>query len=126
MSLRHGFTASVAVLLSACAVSSDGAEQRAAVIVSPDAASRESLRQAVASLLGKPVTLADDALTQDSSLTIDRSAARDPSGRKIEVRETAMPDTFQLVRRGSACVLIHDGTKREAELSGVKCEATAR
>ena len=111
----------IALSLSSCAATSAGAEQRDAVIVTPTAASRASLQQAVSKLVGQPVTLADDALTRASSLTIERTVARDPSGRRIEARETAMPQSVRLVRRGDACVLIHDASRAEVVLNDVAC-----
>ena len=122
MNCRTSASALIALLLSACATS-NGAEQHSAVIVTPDAAARAALQQAVAKLVGRPVTLADDALTRQSTLTIERAAAHDPSGRRIEARETSMPQSLTLVQRGSACVLIHDSTKQEVSLDGVNCKA---
>ena len=125
MKARTSASALIALLLSACATS-NGAEQHAAVIDAPNAASRAALQQAVAKLVGHPVALADDALTRESSLTIERAAARDPSGRRIDARETSMPESVTLVQRGSACILIHDKTKEEVTLSGVTCTAQQR
>jgi len=117
-----GASVAIALSLSSCAATSEGAEQRDAVIVTPNAASRAALQQAVAKLVGQPVTLADDALTRASSLTIERTAARDPSGRRIEARETAMPQSVRLVKRGSSCVLIHDASGAEVVLNDVACQ----
>ena len=126
MILRLGMSLSasvaIALSLSSCAATSEGVEQRDAVIVTPNAASRASLQQAVAKLVGQPVTLADDALTRASSLTIERTAARDPSGRRIETRETAMPQSVRLVKRGSSCVLIHDASSADVVLNNVACQ----
>jgi hypothetical protein len=125
--LREGLAGFIALALCACAHPTQGAtegtEHAAAVIVSADASSRSALQQAIVSMLGKPVTLADDALTRDSMLTIERTVARDPSGRRIESRDAALPDVFRLIQRGTQCVLIHEATHRESVLRGVKCRA---
>ena len=123
MMLRAGLGVLAAFSLSACAAPPESIEHPAAVIVAPNAASRATLQQAVSKLVGRPVTLADDALTRESTLTIERTGARDPSGRRIEVRETTMPESLRLVQRGAACVLIHDATKQEIMLNGVSCKA---
>jgi hypothetical protein len=113
-------SALLAALLSGCATS-NGAEQQAALLAAPDAASRAAIQQAAAKLVGHPVALADDAFTRESMITIERSAARDPSGRRIEARETSMPTSLRLVQRGTACILVQDETNKEVALDGVKC-----
>jgi hypothetical protein len=107
-------------LLCACAAT-EGTEDQAAVIVSPNAVSRAALQQAVSSMLGKSVLLSDDALTKESTLIIERAAARDPSGRKIEARGAPEPDVLRLVKRDGACVLIHESSKNVTVLQGVTC-----
>lgn len=110
--------------LSACAMSS--AETTPAVIASPDAASRATLRQAVATLIDRPVMLADDALTRESTLILERTVARDPSGKRIEAAERTGPEVLRLVIRGDECLLVHERTQQTAALPGVKCVAPSR
>jgi hypothetical protein len=121
--LREGLAGFIALVLCACGTTQGTEHATPAVIVSADAISRSALQQAIVSMLGKPVTLADDALTHESVLTIERTAARDPSGRRIESRDTALPDTFRLIQRATQCILVHEATHKESVLRGVKCRA---
>lgn len=109
------------LMISACAVSS--ADSTPAVISSPNAASRATLQRSVASFLSRPVMLADDALTQESTLIVERTVARDPSGNRIEAAERTGPETFKLVKRGAECLLVHERTQKTAALPGVSCVA---
>lgn len=93
-----------------------------AVIVAPTDASRAALTAAVrAALDGAPVTLADDALTRSSTLTVERAPLRDPAGLPVGGRELGSPERFHLVKRGSACVLVHERTGRERSLEATTC-----
>ena len=123
MNARLTVTTLVSIALAACATPSRAVDQPA-VVVSPSDASRASLQQAVSTALTRPVTLADDAFTRDSTLVIERAATEDPTGRRIEARERGMPQKFHLVKRGEMCVLIHDDSGRESQLSHVICSAT--
>jgi hypothetical protein len=107
--------------LSACALSS--AATTPAVIAAPDAASRATLQQTVAALLGRPVMLAEDALVHATTLVVERTVARDPSGNRIEATERTGPETFRLVKRGDECLLVRDSTQTTATLPAVKCVA---
>lgn len=106
---------------------SPGTRDVPAVIVEPDDASRAALASAVsAALQGAPVTLADDALTRSSTLVVERAQVRDPAGVPISGRELAPPERFQLVKRGGACVLQHEGTGRAVVLEATRCTASGR
>jgi hypothetical protein len=111
----------IMLTLSACALSA--AESTPALLVSPDAVSRATLQRTVATLLGRPVTLADDALTRESTLIVERTIARDSSGNRIDAAERAGPETLRLVKRGEECRLVHERTQKTATLAGVKCVA---
>lgn len=114
--------ASVATLLSACA-SSQAQPDAPAVITQPSAASRAELLAAVTSVLKVAnVTLADDALTKTSTLTIERTRLRDSSGRQLNGRDLGRPEVFQLVKNDARCVLIHKGSGRRVELAKTACE----
>jgi hypothetical protein len=112
----------MSIVLCACALPSAGTEDAAAVIEAPTAATRAELQRSVNSLLGKNVMLGDDALTQSSVLVIDRTVARDPTGRRIEARDTQPPDRLRLVKRGADCVLINESTQQEVVLRNVTCK----
>ncbi|HVF15853.1 MAG TPA: hypothetical protein VNA21_03050 [Steroidobacteraceae bacterium] len=112
----------ISIALCACALPSAGTEDAAAFVAAPSAATRAELQRSVNALLGKNVMLADDALTQSSVLVIERSAVRDPTGRRVEARETQMPDRLRLIKRGADCVLINESTQQEAILRNVACK----
>src|SRR5690349_4416463 len=98
-----------AVLLAACA-SSSAAVDKPAVIDKPDAKSRLALQNAICKALGVSyVVLAEDALTRDNTLTIEPARIRDFEGRRLQGRETRMPESFHLVRgkKKDECVLIY-------------------
>ncbi|ABS27177.1 conserved hypothetical protein [Anaeromyxobacter sp. Fw109-5] len=98
-----------------------------AVIVEPTDASRAALAAAVsAALHGMQVMLADDALTRSSTLVVERARLRDASGLPVAGRELTPPERFHLVKRGGACVLLHEPTGRAAVLESTRCAASAR
>jgi len=100
------------------------APEQPAVLVAPDAQTRAELLQAVrSSLNGAPVTLADDALTKESALIIERTPPRDATGRLLDGRGTGRPEHFHLVGSGSSCTLVHDGTGRRIVLANATCKA---
>lgn len=116
------FVASFAALLSACA-SSQAQPDAPAVITQPSAASRAELLAAVSSALNVAnVTLADDALTKTSTLTIERTRLRDASGRQLSGRDLDKPQLFQLVKNDTHCVLIHEGSSKRIALPKTTCE----
>ena len=107
--------------LSACALSA--ADTTPAVIAAPNAASRATLQQTVSALFGQRVMLAEDALVHASTVVVERTLARDPSGNRIDAAERTGPETFRLVKRGEECLLVQDRTQKSATLPGVKCVA---
>jgi len=76
-----------------------------------------------AALNGVPVTLADDALTKESTVVIERAPGRDPSGLPAQGREMGAPERFRLVKSGDDCVLIHEGSGRRFTLRDTSCSA---
>lgn len=93
-----------------------------AVVTSPTPESRAELARVVGRALhGAMVTIADDALTRDSALIIERGWARDARGVPLNGRETGRPEHFRLVRNGSRCVLVHERTGKRFTLSSVTC-----
>ena len=93
-----------------------------AVIVAPTAQSRDELQQAVSNTLnGASVTLADDALTRDSTLIIERNQARDANGVPLSGRELGRPEKFQLVKSGKDCILIHEASGKRWTLKHTTC-----
>jgi hypothetical protein len=108
------------VVVGGCALSRENSDVDALIVNQTDA-SRTELASTVNAALGKQVTLAVDALTHTSTLTIERTPMRDASGRRIEVREREGPELFRLIKRGTQCVLMHERTSREFVLHSATC-----
>jgi hypothetical protein len=93
-----------------------------AVIVDPTARSRAALARAVSAALGgAPVTLADDALTQESTLLVERARLRDPAGLPANGRRPGGPERFRLVKSGPECVLVHERDGSRFALEETAC-----
>ena len=122
MSIRHILAASVALTALGCQTLADGYDKPAR-IVNPDDASRAALRETVNRAFGVDVTLADNALTDSSVLTIERSPRPtmenpNPLGRNME-----MPFQLRLVINGTDCVLIDQRDRTRYVLASTSCEA---
>jgi hypothetical protein len=93
-----------------------------AVLTHPDERSRAELARVVKRALGgAAATLADDALTADGTLVIQRATHRDAQGRPLDGRELGRPERFRLVRAGARCVLVHERTGRRWRLASATC-----
>lgn len=120
MNHRFAMFTSACVL---CACTSMAQPDTPAVIVDADAASHADLVSVVSSALNvADLTLADDALTRESTLLIERKPAHDPTGRRLNGRELDRPEQFLLVRTTTGCVLIHQNTGLRHPLPKVKCK----
>ena len=94
------------------------------MIADPSAESRLELARVIHEAVGDvPVTLADDALTGGNLLTLEHALRQDPLGRTLNGREVTRPETFELFKRGSRCVLIQAKTRREWTLRHAHCVA---
>ena len=99
-------------LLWACA-SSFAQPDVPALIDKPTSESRAELARAVSSALnGAPVRLADDALTRDSLLIIEKPH----TGRDLD-----KPEHFRLVKAGTQCTLVHERTGTRTTLASTTC-----
>ena len=93
-----------------------------ALLTNPTAQSRAELVRVVSSALnGAPLTLADDALTRDSALIIERARPRDAEGMPLTGRDMGRPEHFRLVKNGSRCVLVQERTGRRWTLASATC-----
>lgn len=93
-----------------------------AVIVDPDEQTRSELLAAVSGALnGRPVTLASDALTSSSLLTVERKSHENLEGRPATGRMLESPEQFRLVKSKSHCILIHLGSGKRMPLEHGKC-----
>ena len=108
--------------LSPAACSTLSAQEQPAVIAAHTAQSRAELaRAASAAFNGQPVTLADDALTRESVLTIERATPPGAQGRAATGRTLEMPARLRLVLRGGRCLLVRETDGREWELREARC-----
>jgi hypothetical protein len=97
-----------------------------ALITAPSAASRAELQRIVTeSANGAPVTLADDALTRESTLIVERREPRDAQGRPFSGRLLDTPQRFQLVLRDGRCVLIRESDGQSWPLTESRCVPAA-
>ena len=121
--MRRASTAVCLVVLAAAACRTVSAGQdRPAVLADPVSQGRAEVAQAAsAALNGVPVTLADDALTRESTLVLERARHRDPSGLLVEGRERGMPEKFRLVKNGPTCVLVHERSGKRIALHETAC-----
>ncbi len=92
-------------------------------IVAPDEASQAALQQAVNRALGTEVTLAPDALTATSLLTIERRVPRSIDGQDAYGRNLEAPLQFRLVRNGADCVLVDLRDDTRHPLADTDCVA---
>jgi hypothetical protein len=98
------------------------AQEQPAVIAAPTAESRAELARVVsAAFNGQPVTLADDALTRESVLTLERRTPPGEQGRAATGRTLEAPQRLNLVLRGTRCVLVRAADGREWELNEAQC-----
>ncbi|MDZ7769433.1 MAG: hypothetical protein U5K38_10335 [Woeseiaceae bacterium] len=123
IAVRRCRSLAVLVLVAACN-SAPVQPDIPAVIVEPDDASRAELRQVVSTALnGADVTLADDALTLESSLSVEHPQHRGIEQQPLRGRDLGRPETFHLVLDGSQCVLVHDNTGLRWLLLDTRCRA---
>ncbi len=101
------------------------AHETDAVVVAPDAAGRAELRRVVSQAVGgRPVTLADDALTRDSQLILERTPRQGPEGVRVPGRDVEEPERFRLVLNSDGqCMLVHLNTGNRHPLRDVRCRA---
>ena len=67
------------------------------------------------------MTLADDALTGSSLLTIERQPHRDPQGRPLSGRDLGRPHQFRLIQSDSRCFLVREPDGERWELTHASC-----
>ncbi len=86
-------------------------------------ASRAALQKTVNEILNVEVTLADDALTDSSVLTIELTPPRTMLNPVPEGRILTMPLQFHLVIRQSDCILIDSRDRSRYVLNNTSCAA---
>lgn len=91
-------------------------------IIDVDDASRSALQQAVNTAIGTNVTLADNALTDTSLLTLENRPPRSIANLNPQGHIMKMPLQFRLVKNGNDCILIDQRDRSRQVLSGTRCE----
>lgn len=92
-------------------------------IVNATEASRDALRETVNQVLHTEVTLADDALTNSSVLTIEHTPPGTMQNPTPDGRILDMPIQFRLVINQSSCILIDQRDRSRHTLKDTECVA---
>jgi hypothetical protein len=93
-----------------------------AVVVEPDQSSRDALEFTLSEIFGgQQVTLADDALTQTSILTLEHSPGKQLDSQPALGRVVTKPLQFQLVKSGDECFLVDLRDARRYMLADTSC-----
>ena len=112
----------VPALLTPVACGTLGAQEQPALIAAHTEQSHAELARVVsAAFNGQPVTLADDALTRERVLTVERRTPPGPQGRAATGRTLEAPERLNLVLRGTRCFLVREADGREWELNEARC-----
>lgn len=114
---------SAVLLLGACA-SPPAQPDVPALLTNAGPATRAELERVVSTALdGAPVTIADDALSAESVLIIERQASRSIDRPPEPGRDLGRPERFELVVDGSKCFLVHERTGMRWLLAEAECRA---
>ncbi len=116
-----GVALSGALLLSGCRPRAAARDLPAVITHKAPEGHAELVRVLSRALNDASVTIADDALTRDSELIIERRLRRDAQGRPLDGRETARPERFRLVKNGPDCVLLNERTGERWRLTASTC-----
>ena len=85
-------------------------------------ASTEEIEQTISTAMnGVPVTVADDALTTESTLLIERSTQRALGRPQVPGRSLERPQQFQLIVDARQCFLVHRETGLRWLLAETEC-----
>ncbi len=122
MKVRNLIAVSLALTALGCQTSGSYFDKPAR-IVNPDDASRAALQDVVNTAFGTNVTLADNALTDSSLLTIERNPRPtmgnpNPLGRNME-----MPFQLRLYINGNDCILVDQRDNSRYMLEKTTCAA---
>ena len=98
-----------------------GSDDVPARISNPSAESRAELKAVIGNMVHTEVRLADDALTQSSVLTIERTPPRTLQNLPATGRNLERPIQFRLFKNGGDCVLIDGRTGQRYVLQNTTC-----
>lgn len=114
------------LLIMGCSLQADDSQQSAplpALVSEPSAASIAELETAIAGLLKMDrVTIADDAFTRSSRLSLERAPHTDPNGQLLMGRNFELPQTVQLWISDKTCFIATADNQRSAPLAHTQCE----
>ena len=122
MKARNLIAASLALTTLGCQTFGSSVDTPAR-IVKPDDASRAALQEAVNTAFGTNVTLADDALTDSSLLTIERYPSQTIDNQNPQGRNMEIPFNLRLFINGTDCVLVDQRDSARYILANTSCEA---
>ncbi len=111
-----------AVLLAGCKTTAMSSEFPA-LIIDPDDASRAALQAAVNAAMHTKVLLAADALTETSTLVIDRRSADTIDNTAAQGRIMETPLQLHLVSNGTDCILVDPRNDSRQVLENTSCVA---
>ena len=121
MNVHHLLAAMLPIIVAGCQTVGIGSGQPAR-IVDADDASRAALQEAVNTVFGTNVTIANNALTNSSVLTIERGPRPSmenptPIGRNME-----KPVQLRLVIDEADCILVDPRNNARYTLANTSCE----
>ena len=123
MGLRFAATTTFIVAIVACSAPELNLDV-AALRTSADLESKTELQNVVSSALdGVAITIADDALTRESTLIIERGMRRRIDGPPELGRDLGRPQHFRLVIDARQCFLVHQETGLRWMLTATECAA---
>lgn len=98
----------------ACSSQAAQGEAAPALLAEATPAARAELEQVISTALhGVPVTIAEDALTRESIVVIERRSVHNLQQPRLDGRKLERPETFRLMVAGDACwlVKVSDGSR---------------
>ena len=111
------------VLLASACKTIDPAQAKPAVITNPSAETTAELTEVVSTIFnGRPVTLAQDVLTESNILSI-QIAEHKKDGLPVMGRIEEMPRQFQLLKHEEGCYLFDSQNDTLYPLKTVQCQA---
>ncbi len=112
--------------LSGCQSTAQEETLSAAVIINSNAKTTQELTQIISQTLGAEVIIADDALTQNHWLIVERKQHRNIEHGVLDGRSDETPENFKLVMKKDKCVLTYPKKQREWVLKNVRCRLLAK
>lgn len=116
--------AAALLLLGACSAQQAQGNAEPALIGEVTQESRAELQRLISEALGgAPVILAEDSLTAESTLIIERNPPRDLEQRPLQGRNMEPPKKFRLLLSGNRCWLEREEDGKRWELLETTCVA---